>query len=208
MLGVLICAGALAAVWAPLGSAALPAPDQLVPNTVARIAEAATHDDGTIARAELRHASAIVAAGENRRVPAPGERDYEKVTDAALAGLLEAIWIRGQAEEMGIVVTRDEIKRLRDRIVRENFQSAAEFREFLRESRMTRRDVYERVELQVLSIRLQRRIVAGAASDKEKQAAFSEFLDEFNARWRARTVCAPEHASERCSNGPPPAAGA
>jgi len=202
VLGVLVCAGALAAAWAPLGSAALPSPDQLVPNTVARIAEAATRDDGTITRAEFQHALLLAAAGERRPVPRRGNSGYEELAESALAGLIEGVWLKGQAAEMDIVVSHRQIVRERTLIKRENFQSAAEFRQFLRESRFTRRDLYERVELQILAMRMQARVAAGTDSEAEEQKAFREFVNEFNARWRARTVCAPEHAVAYCSNGP------
>jgi hypothetical protein len=31
----------------------------------------------------------------------------------------------------------------------------------------------------------------------------AKFVAEFEQRWRARTVCAPEYLLARCSNGPP-----
>jgi hypothetical protein len=78
----------------------------------------------------------------------------------------------------------------------------------LRASRYTRRDVNDRVELQLLSarlqVRLERQIEREARNEFEEQRALREFSVEFNERWRARTVCAPEYATDRCSNGPPP----
>jgi hypothetical protein len=203
VLGVALCLGALAAVASPIGSAALPAPEELVPNTIVRIDEAASRDDETITRAELRHGVALAAEGI-RPVPRPGEKRYEPLERAALAGLIEPVWIRGQAAEMEIVVTRDQVRSQLAKVKRETFTTGADFRTFLKGTPFTRRDIYERVELQLLVARLQRRVVAGVKSEAEKQKAFSEFLDEFNERWRARTVCAPEHVTVRCSNGPPP----
>jgi hypothetical protein len=85
-------------------------------------------------------------------------------------------------------------------------ENGAEYRRFLKESRYTRRDVRERVEIQLLSTRLQERFEAQIAreteDESEEQRAFTKFIAEFNARWRARTVCAPKYAIERCSNGP------
>lgn len=37
-----------------------------------------------------------------------------------------------------------------------------------------------------------------------EQEYFAHFVKRFNARWRARTVCLPRYAVERCSNGPVP----
>jgi SurA N-terminal domain len=204
VLGVALGVAALTAIGSPVVAAALPAPEALVPNTVARIDAAADRDDETISRAELRHAL-VLAADEKGlgRTPRPGEEEYEPLERTVLSGLIEAVWLRGQAEEMDIVVTRGEIRSLIAYIRRESFESAAEFNEFMRETPMTRHDLRERVELQLLAAALQERIVAGAKTAAEEQKAFKEFIDEFNERWRARTVCAPEHAIRYCSNGPP-----
>jgi len=120
----------------------------------------------------------------------------------AMNNLLEIVWIKGQAAEMNIVVTPSQVSRELALIREQNFESAAEYRRFLRESRYTRRDVYERVELQLLAERIQRRIMAGVRSKSEEQQAFEEFVAEFNERWRSRTVCAPEYVVEHCSNAP------
>jgi hypothetical protein len=58
----------------------------------------------------------------------------------------------------------------------------------------------------MLSTRLQRRISARIAREasgrSEEQKAFEELIDEFTEKWRGRTVCAPDYATSRCSNGP------
>lgn len=148
----------------------------------------------------------LAAAGEKRPVPKAGEVDYPRLAHRALFGLLEVIWLKGQAAEMGIVVTHAEVVRERELIKGENFASPAQFRRFLRESKFTRRDVYERVELQLLAFRIQSRIGRGADSEAEEKRAFDEFVAEFNERWRSRTVCAPGYLTARCSNGPEKAA--
>jgi hypothetical protein len=110
--------------------------------------------------------------------------------------------------EWDIGVTRRQVSRELALIKKESFKSAAEFRKFLRESHYTHRDVRERVRVQLLSLRLQKRISGRiereARNEFEEQQAFRKFLAEFNERWRGRTVCAPGYATERCSNGPPP----
>ena len=41
----------------------------------------------------------------------------------------------------------------------------------------------------------------GTWTQKEAQAAFTAFVAAFEKRWRSRTVCAPQYAIKRCSNG-------
>lgn len=191
-----------AAGWSATGSAAMPSPEELVPNTVARISDVPVRA-GTITRAEFQHALMLAAAARGRHAaPKPGGRGYERLMRAAIFALLETVWIKGQAAEMNIVVTRSQVLRELALVKKENFGSAAEYRKFLREMHFTQRDVYERVELQLLSMRIQKRIVAGAESEAEEQKAFEEFVAEFNERWRGRTVCAPAYVTAHCSNGP------
>jgi hypothetical protein len=189
-------------------SFALPAPEELVPNTIARVSDVPGRQ-GVLTKPEFRHALVLAAAAAGlRSAPKPGSGKYERLKEAAVDGLLETAWIHGQAAEWGIAVTRRQVSRELALIKRESFRSEAEYRQFLRASRYTRRDVNDRVELQLLSarlqVRLERQIEREARNEFEEQRALREFSVEFNERWRARTVCAPEYATDRCSNGPPP----
>lgn len=184
------------------GSTVLPAPGELVPNTVMRVSHVPDRL-GAITKAEFHHALAIAAAGKRSYpAPRPGGPGYERLEHTALSSLLETVWIKGQAAEMNIVVTLGQVRRELALIKEENFRSGAEFRRFLRRWRFTRRDVYERVELQIISTRIQRRIEAKVRHRSEEQAVFDEFVKEFNERWRSRTVCAAGYVTDRCSNGP------
>ena len=178
-------------------------------NTAARIDRVPARQE-TITIAELRHGIELAAVIAGRKsAPKPGGQAYERLARRALDSLLEAAWIHGQAVEWGIVVTRREVRRELTLIKQESFKSGAEYRRFLRESHYTRRDVYDRVEIQILSLQLQERLQAlierEARNPREEQRAFTEFIEEFNERWRARTVCVPAYATARCSNGAPPA---
>lgn len=118
----------------------------------------------------------------------------------ALIGLLERVWIKGQAGEMNIVVTPGQVSRELALIKKQSFGSKAEYHRFVRDLRFTRRDVRELVELQLLSTRIQRRILAGADGEAERRKVHDEFVAEFSERWRSRTVCAPEYVTKLCSN--------
>jgi parvulin-like peptidyl-prolyl isomerase len=191
-------------------SLALPAPEDLAPNTVALVSDVPAKRKA-ITIAEFRHSMVLIATQKDRRtVPRPGSKEYVKVERQVMASLLEIAWIYGEAAEMGIAVTRAQVARELALFKKENFKSSAEYRQFLKESHYTRRDVYERLEIQMLAARLRRRIARRierqSRNEYEEQQAFKEFLTEFTERWRGRTVCAPEYATDLCSNGPPPAA--
>jgi len=209
LLAVALGAAALAlAGWGAVSSVALPAPEELVPNTVALISDVSS-PYGTITRHELRHEVVIVASQANRRpLPRPGDGGYERLQREALKFQLEGIWIRGEAAERNISVTPRQVSRTLALIKKESFKSGAEYRRFLKESHYTRRDVRERVEIQLLSLELQewllRRLAReGKTSRTEEQRGLTEFVDEFSEKWKSRTVCGPDYAIDRCSNGPP-----
>jgi hypothetical protein len=190
-------------------SEVLPAPDELADDVVLRVIETPAAR-GTVTLAEFQHELELVAVRKGRNAaPGPHAADYPKLEKESVDSLLEAAWLRGQAYEWGISVGRREIKQEVKAIKRESFRSGAEFRAFLRESHYTRRDVYGRVELQVLSTRVQARLKRqiGHVSRREEQRAFTKFVKEFEERWRSRTVCAPDYVTERCSNGAPLSAG-
>jgi hypothetical protein len=180
-------------------------PVELPTNTVAIVSEVPARR-GRVTKKEFHRGLAQAAAQAGRKsAPKPGGDGYGKLKELTIGELLDAIWIRGQAIEMGIDVTRRKISRELALLKKQAFKSEAEYHRFLKEAHYTRRDVRERVELQLLSTAIQRQVVRGAGGEAATQKAFSDFVDAYSKRWRARTVCAPEYTIDRCSNGPPPA---
>jgi hypothetical protein len=175
-------------------------PVELPANTVAIVAEVPRRI-GTITKVEFHHALAQAAAQAGRKLtPTPGGSGYGKLKEVAVEERLDTIWIKGQAAEMGIGVTPRKVSRALARLKKQAFKSEADYHRFLKEAHYTRRDVRERVEVQLLSGAIQRRITQGVGGEAA-QKAFSEFIDAYKKRWRARTVCAPEYTiPARCSN--------
>ena len=180
-----------------------PPPTALPPNVVTVVVDVRGSTE-KITKHEFQHALAQAAAAQGRRrAPKPGHGGYGKLKDTAIGELLDFAWIDGQAGEMGIGVTARQIKEERRRLIRTAFKNRAEFHRFLVEARYTLRDVRQRVEVQMLSTRIQERVGAGR-SGHSAQKDFAKFVAEYEQRWRARTVCAPEYVLDRCSNGPEP----
>ncbi|HEX5711907.1 MAG TPA: peptidyl-prolyl cis-trans isomerase [Solirubrobacterales bacterium] len=130
-----------------------------VPDDVANVSEA------DFKRALLQQA----VQAQLKKAPKPGEDKYEELKEAALGELLDAIWIQGEAEELGLAVTPKEIATELAQIKKQNFKSEAEFQKFLKTSRFTMEDVRTRVKLQALSTQIQEKIATQAppASDAE-----------------------------------------
>jgi foldase protein PrsA len=114
---------------------------------------------GEISKAEFDHALELAAKqGGQEKVPKPGDKQYEELKETALTSLLESAWLEGEAAEMGIEVTQQEIDKEREKIKDENFPSEAEFKKFLKESGFTPEDIDERVKLQILSTEIQQKL--------------------------------------------------
>jgi hypothetical protein len=187
-----------------------PPPTELPANVVAivaRVPDRGGEGGGITTKKEFHHALVQAVAQKGlKTVPEPGRNGYGKLKDAAMGELLDDSWIRGQAAEMGIGVRPREVARELEKLKRQAFKNGAQYRRFLREAHYTRRDVKENVEIQMLSERIQERVAAGISSEAGVQKAFSKFVSEYEVRWRARTVCAPEYLVDRCSNAPAPSA--
>jgi hypothetical protein len=183
-----------------------PPPTELPANVVAIVAQVPDRGGeggGITTKKEFHHALAQAAAQKGLRfVPEPGRNGYGKLKNAAMGELLDDSWIRGQAAEMGIGVRPREVARATEKLKRLAFKNGAQYRRFLREAHYTRRDIEERVEIQLLSERIQQRVIAGVGSRAGAQKALSKFVSEYAVRWKARTVCAPEYVVDRCSNAP------
>jgi hypothetical protein len=172
---------------------------------VARVPDRGGEGGGIATKKEFFHALAQAAAQAGlRSTPEPGHNGYGKLKRNAIKELVEDSWIRGQAAEMGIGVRPGQVARETERLKRRAFENGAQYRQFLREAHFTRRDVKERVELQMLIERIQERVAAGIGNEAGVQKAFSKFLHEYEVRWRARTVCAPDYVIDLCSNGSAP----
>ncbi|HEU4679452.1 MAG TPA: SurA N-terminal domain-containing protein [Terrimicrobiaceae bacterium] len=190
------------AIWAT-DAWADPSPEELPPNVVAVVSHVPV-ELGTITAVEFHHALVQAAAAEGRRsLPKPGGKKAEILRRNALEERLDSIWVQGQASEMRISVTSRQVSRALALIKEESFRNRDEYRRFLKRYHYTRRDINERVELQLLATRIEERVVAGAG--KHQLEAFEKFVEAYSKRWRARTVCAPEYVIDRCSNGPSPA---
>jgi hypothetical protein len=154
---------------------------------------------GRITKPEFQHALAQRAVTNGlRTLPKPTDSRYEALAKGALDERLESVWVQGQAEAMNIDVNQRQVSIRLGEIKRESFKDGAEYRSFLKEAHYTRRDVRERVEVALLSEAMQLRI------ERKSQQEINEFVTAFTQRWRALTVCTPDYATDRCSNGPLP----
>ncbi|HEY0390787.1 MAG TPA: peptidyl-prolyl cis-trans isomerase [Solirubrobacterales bacterium] len=144
------------AVAEGLGDPSVPSGD------VAKI-EDAPNDLGTVTKTDFHQAFLQAAAqGQIKPVPKPGDKKYEELKEKALGEVFDAIWIQGQAAEMGIVVTKKEIAGELAKLKKQAFKTEKQYKEFLKEAHFSIADVNERVTIQILSAKIQEQITEEA----------------------------------------------
>lgn len=139
----------------------------LPPGTVA-IVEDAPRGTATITKAELDQAmlQAVGFSGQ-KRPPRPGEEGYEQAKSEALSGLINAVWLRGAGEEMGIVVSDEEVAA--------ELEQSGEAKN-LRKAHFTRKTMYERVRGEMLVRKIEEALEKEA--DKASPAEIKGYLEE------------------------------
>jgi len=97
-----------------------------------------------------------------KKAPKAGSKKAEEIHKSTVGELLNTAWIFGEAEELGIKVTPKEVETELAKVKKESFKTEKAFQEFLKESHFTEEDVNERVELQILSTKIQEKIIKEA----------------------------------------------
>lgn len=114
---------------------------------------------GNISEKEYEHNFESAAAQSGaKKPPKPGSKKYEEVREVALAELIEGVWLRGEAESLGIEVTEKKIEEELAAIKKSSFPTPAAYKEFLETSHYTQEDVNDRVELQVITKEIQNHV--------------------------------------------------
>lgn len=119
--------------------------------------------------------------GGLQAAPEEGDAQYEQVKEAAINDLLDQAWLTGEAAELGVTATPREINNELKTIKEEQFPTAKAFNDFLKESGFTLEEVRDRVELQVLSRKIQEKITESITEvpDAEIETFYETSRDSF-----------------------------
>jgi foldase protein PrsA len=151
-----------------------------IPTGDVALVQSVPSDLGHVSEARYKHALLQAAAQSGqKKIPKPGEKQYEELKKTALGSIFDTIWIQGEGEEMGISVTPKQIATELAQIKKTNFKTKAEYRKFLKESHYTQADVNERVKLQMVSTQIQQQIGKEAPTPSEDQA--KQYYEEAKA---------------------------
>ncbi len=175
---------ALAAVTVALAAGQPPA-EPLEPTAKAPI----VIHGSSISRGWLRHWADVAQLSL-------GGASRARARPLAAESLISARWIRGEAAERGIAISRADV----DRDFREqrdaSFPRRREFRRFLRDSGQTVADIKWSVKTSLLTDRLRHAVTEGAFTRREERERLDAFVAEFSRKWRARTACRAPWVSE------------
>jgi parvulin-like peptidyl-prolyl isomerase len=151
------------AVAQGLGKPSVPAGD-------VALVSSAPSDLGHVSEADYKK-SLLQQEGQSgvKKTPKPGSKKAEELKTAAMGELLNTAWIFGEGEELGIQVTPKEIEAELAKVKKESFKTEKAFQEFLKESHFTEEDVNERLELQILSTKIQKKITGEAPPVSESE---------------------------------------
>lgn len=185
---LLVALVALVAATSGIGKPGVP------DDAVAYVADA---PDGEVTQEEADAAIEQAAARQGaRQAPEPGTPQYDLLKETAMADVLLSRWVAGEAEELGVTITDREIDTQLESIIQEQFGGQKEFERFQRQSKFSDDDVRSRVRLQLMSERIQERVLSGI--DDPSEGEISAYYDDNQEQFQTpetrdvRTVLNPD----------------
>jgi parvulin-like peptidyl-prolyl isomerase len=115
----------------------------------------------TITQADFNRSLQQTAARAGVKIPKPGNPQYDQLKQGAMNDLLDAIWIQGEAADLGITTSAAEVGSLLKQTIAQNFRTKAEFEKFRKQSHFTQKDIRDRIRLQILSNKIQQQVLKG-----------------------------------------------
>jgi foldase protein PrsA len=130
--------------------------------------------------ARLKAAEPAPAKGQQAKTEAEikteCEQQYKALQQEVLDFLISSQWVLGEASSLGVKVTDAEVHKEFEKIKKTQFPKAAEFEKFLSTSGQTVSDLLLRVKLNLLSQKIQKKIVA--EKGKVTQAQITKYYNE------------------------------
>jgi len=122
-------------------------------------------------------------------------RVYAQLEDKALAFLITAKWIEGEAAAQGVHASPSEARATYERLL--NGPAGSTFAANMRHAGMDRADELLQLRLERLAAGLRTKIAAGSGGVSAAQIA------AYRQRWKRRTSCRAGYVIAECANGPP-----
>ena len=135
-----------------------------------------------ISKADFDRALLQTAASQSiKKIPAPGSAQYEQLKQGAMNSLLDAVWIQGEAADLGQTATPTEIASLLKQTISQNFKTPGEFAKFRKQAHFTQADIRTRIRLQILSNKIQAKVLKDLpkATNSQIEDYYNEAKSQF-----------------------------
>jgi foldase protein PrsA len=109
------------------------------------------------------------------------KQEYEALRDQVLQLLISFEWIQGEAEDLGVKVTDEEVKKQFETQKKASFPKEEDFQKFLKDSGQSLEDIMLRVRLDVLSNKIREKVTKG--KDQVSDAEVKKYYDENKQRF-------------------------
>jgi foldase protein PrsA len=121
------------------------------------------------------------AAPTQAKLKSECESQYKELQQEVLGFLISSQWVLGEASSLGVKLTDAEVKKEFEKIKKTQFPKAAEFEKFLASSGQSVSDLLLRVKLNLLSQRIQKKVVA--EKSKVTQAQIQKYYEEHKSQY-------------------------
>src|SRR5688572_29003780 len=109
------------------------------------------------------------------------KQEYEALRDQVLQLLISFEWIQGEADELGVKVTDEEVNKQFETQKKASFPKEKDFEKFLKDSGQSLEDIKLRVRLDVLSNKIREKVTKG--KDKVTDAEIKTYYDKNKQRF-------------------------
>lgn len=130
----------------------------------------------------------------------PRTPNAAEVVSEVMGFLVSSDWVIGEAQDLKVHLSERDVRRAFDRISHEQFPRRRELMAFLRSSGETIADLLFRERVDLLSEKIQKRVIAGHHSAAARQQAFTKFIRAFPVKWKAQTYCVQAYAVPDCGH--------
>jgi hypothetical protein len=153
-----------------------------------------------ITEATFQHWSTI-ARSPGESAPSEHHRpSAHELISEVMGFLISAEWVRGEAHDLHVRVSPAKVRRTFNHIRKQQFPRELDFRAFLKQTSQTVADLLMRVELNLLSKRIQRHVLSSHHGAHSQQRALTRFVKHFRTKWEGRTYCSPQYAMQDCGH--------
>ncbi len=109
------------------------------------------------------------------------KQEYEAIRDRVMQLLVNAEWIEGEAEQQGVTVSDEEVRKAFETQKQQNFPKEADYKNFLKQSGQTEEQLLAQVRTGELARKISEKVVKG--KDKVTDAEIAAYYEKNKARF-------------------------